>query len=191
MSNGQEPSRKIFISAPIDNEVALEVMKAISDINEYDNSMSVVSTYEADPIEIYINSGGGGAEDGFAIIGAMEMSETPIVGIAMGEVCSIALGILVMADVRLCTRHTRFMYHSVAYGFGGNVAIHEARLKEANIIQSMYDSLFYEKTKLPRDIMQDCVENAKDFFFSSKQALEYGVVEKIIPKPERLSQQDN
>jgi ATP-dependent Clp protease, protease subunit len=177
-------SRKIIISSPINEVVAEQVVSQILAINDFDAQMSVVSTYQPEPIEMYINSGGGSATDGFAIIGAMEMSETPIITYGLGIVASMALGIFVMGDVRIAHRFTRFMYHSVAYGAMGNIQDHEDGHKEADLLQRMYNDLFKE-TKISKEKMQEIRERKADFFFSGKEAVKLGVADEVLLKPEK------
>ena len=110
----EQVNRKIIISQQINSELAERVVSQIIDINNYDAQMAVVNTYEPEPIEIFINSGGGSVTDGFAIIGAMEMSETPIITYGLGQVASMALAIFISGDFRVAHRHVRMMFHSVA-----------------------------------------------------------------------------
>lgn len=179
-------NRKIIISSPIDSNVAEQVVSQIMNINEFDNQMSVVSTYKPQPIEIYINSGGS-ATDGFAIIGAMEMSETPIFTYGLGIVASMALGIFVKGDYRIAHRYTRFMYHSVAYGEMGYIQDHEDSLRESELIQYMYDDLFKE-TKITREKMDKIRKSKTNFFFSGKEAVELGVADEVTKKPQKKVQ---
>lgn len=180
----QEPSRKILISSPIDGNVAGQVVAQILDINDFDEQMKVINTYQPLPIELFINSGGGNATDGFAIIGAMEMSETPIITYGLGMVGSMALGIFSKGDVRIAHRYTRFMYHSVAYGVGGFIKDHEEQHKEADMLQRMYNDLFKE-TKLTRDFMAEIREKKENFFFSGKEAVALGFADEVMLKPEK------
>ena len=177
-------SRKIVISEGINDGMAGEIVARIIDINDYDNQMSVVSTYQAQPIEIYINSGGGSATAGNAIISAMEMSETPIITYGIGVVASMALAIFISGDVRIGHRFTRFMYHSVAWGADGHVQDHEDGLVEGRLIQEMYDSLFLSRTKFTKDLMEVILKEKKNFFFSAKKAKKLGVVDSIIARPQ-------
>src|SRR5690606_32734078 len=176
--------RKIVISCPIDSDVAGQVVSQIMAINDFDKQMSVVTTYEPQPIEMFINSGGGGATDGFAIIGAMEMSETPIITYGLGIVGSMALGIFVKGDYRVSSRFTRYMYHSVAYGTMGHIKDHEDSHKEADILQRMYNSLF-EDTGITKEMMKSARDKKEDLFFSPRQAEKLGFVDAIIKKPEK------
>jgi ATP-dependent Clp protease, protease subunit len=177
-------SRKILISQPIDEVVAERVISQILAINDFDEQMSVVSTYQPEPIELFINSGGGSATDGFAIIGAMEMSETPIITYGLGVVASMALGIFMKGDVRIAHRYTRFMYHSVAYGIGGFIKEHEDAQVESDILQRMYNDLFKE-TGITEQMMADIREKKSNFFFSGKEAVKLGVANDVILKPEQ------
>lgn len=180
-------SRKIIISSPINSNVAEQVVGQIMDINEFDNQMSVVSTYQPQPIEIYINSDGGSATDGFAIIGAMEMSETPIFTYGLGIVASMALGIFVKGDYRIAHRYTRFMYHSVAYGEMGYIQDHEDSLRESELVQYMYDDLFKE-TKITREKMDEIRKSKTNFFFSGKEAVALGIADDVTKKPQKKLQ---
>lgn len=177
--------RKIIISSIIDEELSEQVIAKIIDINDFDSKMSVMSTYRPEPIEIFINSVGGNVSDGFAIIGAMEMSETPIITYGLGIVASMALAIFVAGDVRVSARHTRYMYHSISYGMFGYIQDHEDAQVETDLLQRMFNSLILDRTKLTREKLEESKAMKKDFFFSSKEALKLGVVDTILKKPEK------
>lgn len=178
-------NRKIIISEPITEELAGVIIERILDINDFDASMSVVSTYEPQPIEMFINSVGGSASAGNAIIGAMELSETPIVSYGFGMVASIALAIYVSADVRMAHRLCRFMYHSVAYGMEGFIQDHEEGIKEARVLQELYDDIILDRTKFKKEFMNKIITAKKDYFFSGVKAVKFGVADELISKPEK------
>lgn len=180
-------SRKIVISSPIDNHVAGDVVARIMDVNEFDEQMAVVSTYKPQPIEMFINSGGGSATDGFAIIGAMEMSETPIITYGLGLIASMALGIFAKGDVKIAHRYARFMYHSVGYGAMGYIKDHEDQHKEADYLQRMYNDLFKE-TNMTKEQMERIRNSKSDFFFSGKEAVALGIADEVLLKPEKKFQ---
>lgn len=181
-------SRKIVISQPIDEQVAERVVSHIMAINDFDAQMSVLSTYQPEPIEMFVNSGGGSATDGFAIIGAMEMSETSIITYGLGSVASMALGIFAKGDVRVAHRYTRFMYHSVAYGVAGFIKDHEDARDESDVLQRMYNDLF-EGTGITPEKMAEIREKKGNFFFSGKEAVKLGIADEVILKPEKKSPQ--
>ena len=181
-------SRKIVISSVIDEKVAGEIIEQIMAINDFDAQMSVVTTYQPEPIEMFINSVGGNVSDGFAIIDAMEMSDTPIITYGIGIVASMALAIFVAGDVRVSARHARFMYHSISYGMVGYIQDHEDAQKESSLLQRMYNSLMFERTGLTQEKLDEIKRMKKDFFFSSKQAVKLGVADQVMPKPEKKFQ---
>lgn len=178
-------NRKIIISEQITDKLAEEVIAQILAINDFDEHMSVVTTYKVEPIEMFINSGGGSATAGNAIITAMEMSETPIITYGIGIVASMALAIFVSGDIRIASRLARFMYHSVAYGSEGHIKDHEDSIKEANVLQELYDGIFLDRTKITKELMERTRKEKKDFFFSGAKAVKLGVADDILPKPDK------
>jgi ATP-dependent Clp protease protease subunit len=181
----QDVVREIIISEEITSDLSKEVITRINEINYFDDQMTAtLKDYEPEPIEIYINSPGGSVYDGFAIIGAMEMSDTPIITHGMGMVGSMALGIFVKGDVRVAHRYTRFLYHSVSYGINGYIKDHEDYHKEVQILQSMYNDLFKE-TKLAPELMDEIKNTKINHIFSGKEAVELGIADIVTKKPER------
>lgn len=190
----QEPSRQILISDGIDNVLAKDIMEQIIAINDLDDARSEV--YDATgqpiynraehPIEIFINSGGGSVTDGFAIISAMEMCNTPIVTYATGLVASMALAIFVAGDIRIAHRHARLMYHSLAYGMLGHIKDHEQQIEEADVLQRMYNSLMLERTDFPKEKMDEVRNHKYDYYFSAKEAKRLGVAHEYMTKPQKL-----
>jgi ATP-dependent Clp protease, protease subunit len=181
-------SRKIVIAEPITDHLAGRVIEHIMEINDYDAHQALVisgvkGTYEPEPIEMFITSGGGSAHAGNAIIGAMEMSETPIATYGLGLVASMALAIFVAGDIRIAHRFTRFMYHSVAYGEDGAIQDHIDSVKEVTVIQDMYNSLF-KKTKLTKEMMAEISEKRQNYFFSGKTAVKFGIADDVVKQPE-------
>lgn len=181
-------SRKIVIAEPITDTLAGRVIEHLMEINSYDEYMEksiagVKGTYEPEPIEIFITSGGGSAHAGNAIIGAMEMSETPIITYGLGIVASMALAIFVAGDIRIAHRFCRFMYHSVAYGEDGALQDHIDGIKEVTVVQDMYNSLF-KNTKLTKEMMDEITMKRQNFFFSGKKAVQFGIADEVIKQPE-------
>ena len=179
-------NRKIIISDAITDGLAGDVIALLLAINDYDTRMAqTFNNYEPEPIEMFINSGGGSATAGNAIITAMEMSDTPIITYGVGVVASMALAIFISGDIRIASRLARFMYHSVSYGAEGNIKDHEDSMKEANILQDYYNEIFLDKTKFTKKMMTRIREKKKDFFFSGDKAVKLGVADDILAKPEK------
>jgi ATP-dependent Clp protease protease subunit len=179
-------NRSIVLSTMIDDEVAGQIVAHIMNINQIDAELSSsLANYTPEPIEMFINSNGGSATAGNAIIGAMEMSETPIITYGLGSVASMALAIFASGDVRIAHRFTRFMYHSVAYGADGFIKDHEDAQIESDILQRMYNSIFLDRTKLSAERMADIRDRKSNFFFSGKEAVKLGFADEVFLKPQK------
>lgn len=181
-----EISRHIVISREINEDTAHEIISRINEINEVDIERSfTLKDYKPQPIQMYINSGGGAVTDGFAIISAMEMSETPIITYGMGLVGSMALAIFVSGDIRIASRFTRFMYHSISYGMMGHITEHEEMAAEAEILQKMYNSLMLDKTTMTEEQFSEIRKMKHNYFFGAVKATKLGVADEVIDKPEK------
>lgn len=181
-----EPSRHIVVSDEINERTALEIMTRITEINQIDLERRLtLKDYKSPPIHMYINSGGGSVSDGFAIIGAMEYSETPIITYAMGTVASMALAIFVAGDIRIATRFTRFMYHSISYGIMGHITEHEEMREEADLMQKMYDALILEETNITKQKIEEIRKSKVNFYFGAVKAKKLGFVDEVIDKPDK------
>lgn len=181
-----EASRHITISNEINEHTAREFIMQLNEINQIDLERRLtIINYKPQPIQVYINSGGGSVTDGFAIISAMEMSETPIITFGMGLVASMALAIFVAGDIRIASRFTRFMYHSISYGMMGHITEHEEMREEADVLQRMYDALMFEKTDLTKDQLKKIREMKENFYFGAVKAKKQGIADEIIDKPEK------
>lgn len=189
MEQTTRADRIIIISQQIDDVLAGDIIDRIIAINDEDVYLSSqIKNYESEPIEIFINSVGGSATAGFAIIGAMELSSVPIITYGMGLVASMALGIFVAGDRRMAHRLARFMYHSVSYGMEGQIKDHDDMRNEVGELQEMYDSLF-SSTNLSRSQMNEIQKGKRDYFFSAKEAVELGIADQVLSKhPEEQEQ---
>ena len=88
----EDQFRSIILSNDIDNESVEEVIQFILDANEYDDEQDSVSKdFERKPIKLVVNSFGGVIYDGFALIGVIKTSRTPIHTYCYGYAMSMGL----------------------------------------------------------------------------------------------------
>lgn len=76
------------------------------------------------------------------------------------------------------------MYHDVSYGLHGTYQDHKQYFKEVKMIKETYDNLMLERTNLDKNKLAEVCRNKYDFFFSAKQAVEFGVADEILKKKE-------
>lgn len=178
----ENPSRTIILCGEVDDNTVYDLMEMICDINEYDDeNEDNVRDYERKPIKMIVNSFGGSVYDGFALIGVMENSKTPIHTYCYGSAMSMALLILVSGHKRFGHRLATFMYHecldSPAYD---KLATLKENLEETKRIMKVYDDQLLSKTKLKRKQIEDTKRIKLDWYMSPEEALTYKVIDQII-----------
>lgn len=178
----ENPSRTIILCGEVDDNTVYDLMEMICDINEYDDeNEDNVRDYERKPIKMIVNSFGGSVYDGFALIGVMENSKTPIHTYCYGSAMSMALLILVSGHKRFGHRLATFMYHecldSPAYD---KLATLKENLEETKRIMKVYDDQLLSKTKLKRKQIEDTKKIKLDWYMSPEEALSYKVIDQII-----------
>ncbi len=133
------------------------------------------------PIKIFINSEGGSADDGQAVVDLILQSKTPIITVGLGKVMSMAFDIFLAGDMRIAQPNTLFMCHS-----GYNTV--SDRLPMINDIAALQKKYFerwaryYDsRTKWNYQQWFDLIDGGKDHFFFPEDALKIGIVTDITP----------
>ena len=170
--------RNLVLSGEISEESAQDIIQHINDINEDDNE----NPTGRKPIIIKINSLGGSMYDGFAIIGAIETSITPVYTHGYGAIMSMALPILLSGHKRFAHRLTSFMYHECLSVFGDyeKVTTLKENLEETERILDMYDDYIFNKTSLTKKQLDKVKKGKYDWYFDANDALEYKIIDQII-----------
>jgi ATP-dependent Clp protease protease subunit len=175
--NKKRVYRNLVLSGEISEESAQNIIQHISDINEDDFGKD-----ERIPIQLKINSIGGSMYDGFAIIGAIESSETPIYTYGYGAIMSMALPILVSGAKRFAHPLTTFMYHECLDTFGHyeKVSILKENLEETERVMEMYDDHILNKTSFTKKQLDKVKKGKFDWYFDINDALKYKVIDQVI-----------
>jgi ATP-dependent Clp protease protease subunit len=165
------------LSGEISEESAQNIIQHINDINEDDFGKE-----ERSPIQLKINSIGGSMYDGFAIIGAIESSETPVYTYGYGAIMSMALPILVSGVKRFAHPLTTFMYHECLDTFGHyeKVSILKENLEETERVMDIYDDFILNKTSFTRKQLDKVKKGKYDWYFDINDALKYKVIDQVI-----------
>ncbi len=175
--NKKRVYRNLVLSGEISEESAQKIIQHINDINEDDFGKE-----ERLPIQLKINSIGGSMYDGFAIIGAIESSETPIYTYGYGAIMSMALPILVSGVKRFAHPLTTFMYHECLDTFGHyeKVSILKENLEETERVMEMYDDHILNKTSFTKKQLDKVKKGKFDWYFDINDALKYKVIDQVI-----------
>lgn len=164
--------RIIFIGGEIDDDMANLV---ISELLYLDSKGS-------DDISIYINSPGGSITSGMAIYDTMNFIKSDVSTICVGMAASMASVLLASGSKgkRYILPNSEVMIHQPLGGVSG----------QATEIKIVADRIIYLKNKLNKileektgnDIKTIEKDTERDHYLTSKEALEYGLVDKILKK---------
>ena len=136
-------------------------------------------------IDFYINSPGGSVSAGLSIYDTMQLIKPDVATICVGQAASMS-GVLLSGGAkgkRYCLPHGRVMIHQGSAGVRGSPADIMIQVKEINqYLETLYEILAKHSGQKIEKIRKDC---DRDYFMSPEEALEYGIVDKILLPGER------
>ena len=133
-----------------------------------------------EPIKVFIDSPGGDADAGFAILDMMRFVRPPIKMIGMGLVASAGAIVLLAAprEQRFALPNSRYLIHQPMAGFRGVGTEIEIHAKEIDLMRrKMNDAVSQETGKPVAEVEQD---TDRDYWMGAEEALAYGLVGGII-----------
>ena len=163
--------RIIFLGTPIDDYVSSVLIAQLLFLEAEDPTKD---------INMYINSPGGAITSGFGILDTMNYIKPKIITICMGQAASMA-AILLGAGTkgkRMALENSRIMIHQPLGGVSGQATDIEIPTKEILFLKDKLNKILSDSTgKTVKAIEND---TNRDKFMSAEQALEYGLIDKII-----------
>ncbi|MBN2062704.1 MAG: ATP-dependent Clp endopeptidase proteolytic subunit ClpP [Deltaproteobacteria bacterium] len=131
-------------------------------------------------INIYINSPGGSVSAGLAIYDTMQYIKPSVATICMGQATS--MGALLLAagtkGKRYSLPHARVMIHQPLGGVQGQATDIDIQAKEIMKVKQTIHEILVKHTGQP--IEKITRDTERDFFMSSEEAVDYGIVDKVI-----------
>lgn len=165
--------RIIFLGVPIDDDVANIIQAQLLYLASNDSNAD---------ISLYINTPGGQVTSGLGIYDTMQLIEPDVATICTGMAASMG-SVLLCAGAkgkRSALPHSRVMIHQPLGGAKGQatdivIAAREIEKtkKELYDIISAHSGQPYEKI---------CADAERDFWMTSQEALEYGMIDEIPTK---------
>ena len=131
-------------------------------------------------INIYINSPGGSVSAGLAIYDTMRYIKPEITTICMGQSSSMAAVLLAAGTKgkRYALPHARVMIHQPLGGAQGQATDIDIQAREILKVKKTIHRILAEHTGQPMEKIRTDTE--RDFFMSSEDALEYGIIDRVI-----------
>ena len=132
------------------------------------------------PIRMLISSPGGHVESGDAIHDVIRFVRSKVTTIGTGWVASAGTHIFLAApkERRICLPNTRFMIHQPGGGAGGPATDIAIQAKEILRTRERIARVIARQTG--KELAKVLNDMERDFWLSAEEAIEYGLVSKII-----------
>ena len=167
--------RIIFISGPIHDGMSTLVVAQLLFL-EAENPKKEIS--------MYINSPGGVVSSGLSIYDTMQYVRPKIATMCVGQAAS--MGSLLLAageqDMRFCLPNSRVMVHQPSGGFQGQASDIALHAQEILDLKKRLNMIYVKHTNQKIAAVEKALD--RDNFMTSEQALEWGIIDKIIDRRE-------
>ena len=131
-------------------------------------------------IQLYINSPGGSVTDGMAIYDTMQYIKCDVSTICVGMAASMGAFLLSAGakGKRIALPNAEIMIHQPSAGTQGQITDMAIHLKRLETIKKRMNRIMAENTgRSIEDVTAAC---ERDNFMSAEEALEFGLIDKII-----------
>lgn len=165
--------RIVFLGTAIDDTVANSIVAQFLFLEADDPDKDIF---------LYINSPGGSISSGLAILDTMNYIKPNVSTICVGQAASMG-AILLAAGVkgkRYALANSRIMIHQPLGGFQGQASDIEIQAKEIRRYKTLINEFLAERTgKTAEELEKD---SDRDFFMSSQEAKDYGLIDDVLTK---------
>jgi ATP-dependent Clp protease, protease subunit len=169
-------SRNVIISGQIDDKLAQKTVTHLLALAEDGD----------DPINLFISSPGGHVESGDMVHDMIRFIRPTVRAIGSGWVASAGALIFIGAarENRFCLPNTRFLLHQPSGGIGGTTTDMQIQAEQLRLMRERFDRMFAQATgQTAERIAKD---TQRDFWLNTQQALDYGLLGKVITSADEL-----
>jgi len=165
--------RIIMLSGEVNDQVASTIVAQLLFLEAQDPDKDIY---------FYINSPGGVITSGLSMFDTMNYIKPDIVTICMGQAASMGAFLLACGTPgkRYALPHARIMIHQPSGGAQGQSTDIQIQAQEIQRLKDTLNQILAEKTgKKSKQIEKD---TERDNFMSSEEAVEYGLIDKVLTK---------
>lgn len=165
--------RIIMLSGEVNDQVASTIVAQLLFLEAQDPDKDIY---------FYINSPGGVITSGLSMFDTMNYIKPDIVTICMGQAASMGAFLLACGTPgkRYALPNARIMIHQPSGGAQGQSTDIQIQAKEIQRLKDTLNEILAEKTgKKAKQIEKD---TERDNFMSSAEAVEYGLIDKVLTK---------
>jgi ATP-dependent Clp protease, protease subunit len=169
--------RIIFITGPVEDGMATLVCAQLLFL-EAENPKKEIS--------LYINSPGGVVTSGMAIYDTMQFIKPPVSTLCIGQAASMGSLLLCAGhkDLRFATPNARIMVHQPSGGFQGQASDIERHALDIIKMKRRLNEVYVKHTGRDYDTIERTLD--RDHFMTSDEAMEFGIIDKVISSREAI-----
>lgn len=169
-------TRQILLSGEVNKQLAEKIVR----------QLLVLEADSDEPIRIFIDSPGGDVDAGYAIFDMIRFVKAPVYCIGMGLVASAGALVLLAADKsrRIALPNSHYLIHQPLSGIKGVATDIEIHAKEIQKTRAKINELISAETG--KDLAQVEKDTDRDYWLNAQEAVEYGLVSRIVSKRDEL-----
>ncbi len=171
-------SRVIMVTDEITKKLAQRIIAQLLILEQEDPEKE---------IKVFINSPGGDADAGFAIYDMMKFIKPKIKNICAGVAASAAVIILLGADKesRVSLPNSRILIHQPSTGVHGTASDIQIEASEILKCREKINRMISDETNREFEKVEN--DTKRNYWMSAEEAVEYGLISKIIKTQSDLS----
>jgi ATP-dependent Clp protease, protease subunit len=165
--------RIVFLVGPVNDQSANVVVAQL---------LFLESENPDKDIFFYINSPGGSVSAGMSIYDTMQFIKPAVSTLCMGMAASMGAFLLAAGakGKRMALPNSRIMIHQPSGGAQGQASDIEIQAREILKLRESLNAILAERTGQPIEKIR--LDSERDYFMSSDEAKDYGLVDQVIAK---------
>jgi ATP-dependent Clp protease protease subunit len=181
--------RSVFLEEKTFKSRTVLIFGTITDVTAADAARRLIAldADSSEPIDVIVSSPGGHLESGDTIHDLIRFVRAPIRMIGSGWVGSAATHVYLAAprERRFCLPNTRFLIHQPSGGMSGPASDVAIQAREIMLARQRIAETIARETGKPIDVVLEDI--ARDHWLSAEEAIDYGLVCRIIQRREELA----
>ncbi len=163
--------RIIFLGTQVDDQIANLIIAQLLHLESEDPDKD---------IDLYINSPGGHVYAGLAIYDTMQFIKPDVRTICVG--IAMSMGAVLLAGgaegKRMALPNSKILLHQVWGGYQGQASDIEIHARETIALKRKLEEIVAHHTKQDEEKVRKDMD--RDFFMTSEESVEYGIINRVI-----------
>ena len=169
---------KIYFYAGVNRESAAEVNKKIDELQGKNLNLAHTLDIDYPPINIFINSGGGGVTSGLSIMDTILRAKVPVHTYVDGFCASAATFISVVGTKRYMSKNSYMLIHQLSSQLWGKYSEIEDEKKNLDLMMTTIKNIYRDYTKVPTKKLDEILKH--DLMWDANTCLKYGMIDEIV-----------